>query len=118
MAGLYFRGEGLHNAQTDGQIVIGMVGICGRVNKVKELNYLQAASKRWADALAWLHGCMAIVHFTGRHWAFIQPFLPPPTRTGRLRAEDRRTVEGILYVLITSCWRQDLPREYGAPTTV
>lgn len=61
---------------------------------------------------------MADVHFTDRQWAFIQPFLPPPARTGRPRAEDRRTVEGILYVLITGCRWKDLPREYGAPTTV
>ena len=32
--------------------------------------------------------------------------------------DNRRTVEGILYVLITGCRWQDLPREYGAPTTV
>jgi transposase len=61
---------------------------------------------------------MASVHFTDRQWAFIQPFLRPPARTGRPRAEDRRTVEGILYVLITGCRWKDLPREYGAPTTV
>ena len=32
-------------------------------------------------------------------------------------ADDRRTIEGILYILITGCRWQDLPREYGAPTT-
>ncbi|HEV2459431.1 MAG TPA: IS5 family transposase, partial [Ktedonobacterales bacterium] len=48
----------------------------------------------------------------------IQPLLPPPARTGRPRADDRRTIEGILYILITGCRWQDLPREYGAPTTV
>jgi transposase len=41
-----------------------------------------------------------------------------PARTGRPRAEDRRTIDGILYVLITGCRWPDLPREYGAPTTV
>ena len=51
-------------------------------------------------------------------WPFILAFLPPPARTGRPRADDRRTIEGILYVLITGCRWQDLPREYGAPTTV
>lgn len=61
---------------------------------------------------------MASVHLTDEQWAFIQPLLPPPTRTGRPRADDRRTVEGIVYVLITGCRWQDLPREYGAPTTV
>jgi len=61
---------------------------------------------------------MARIHFTDSQWVFIQPLLPPPARTGRPRADDRRTIEGILYVLVTGCRRQDLPREYGAPTTV
>src|SRR5215469_2007565 len=61
---------------------------------------------------------MATVHMTDEQWAFIEPLLPPPARTGRPRADDRRTVEGILYVLITGCRWQDLPSEYGAPTTV
>jgi len=37
---------------------------------------------------------------------------------GRPRADDRRTREGILYVLRTGCRWQDLPREYGAAVTV
>lgn len=61
---------------------------------------------------------MATVHLTDKQWAFIQPLLPPPARTGRPRADDRRTLEGILYVLVTGCRWQDLPREYGAPTIV
>src|SRR5215472_5263412 len=58
------------------------------------------------------------IHLTDLQWAFIRPLLPPPARTGRPRAPDRQTIEGILYVLITGCRWQDLPREYGAPTTV
>jgi transposase len=58
------------------------------------------------------------IHLTDRQWAFIQPLLPPPARTGRPRANDRQTIEGIVYILITGCRWQDLPREYGAPTTV
>src|SRR5260370_16774422 len=61
---------------------------------------------------------MARIHLTDKQWAFICPLLPPPACTGRPRADDRRTVEGILYVLITGCRWQDLPRVYGAPTTV
>jgi transposase len=61
---------------------------------------------------------MSRIGFTDGQWAFICPLLPPPARTGRPRADDRRTIEGILYVLITGCRWQDLPREYGAPTTV
>jgi transposase len=61
---------------------------------------------------------MATVHLTDEQWAFIQPSLPPPALTGRPSADDRRTIEGILYVLITGCRWQDLPRDFGAPTTV
>jgi transposase len=61
---------------------------------------------------------MGRIHLTDRQWAFISPLLPLPARTGRPRADDRRTIDGILYVLITGCRWQDLPREYGAPTTV
>ena len=61
---------------------------------------------------------MAALHLTNEQWAFIQPLLPPPAHPGRPRADDRRTMEGILYVLIIGCRWQDLPREYGAPTTV
>jgi transposase len=61
---------------------------------------------------------MSRIHLTDSQWAFIAPLLPPPARTGRPRADDRRTIEDILYILITGCRWQDLPREYGAPTTV
>jgi transposase len=61
---------------------------------------------------------MSRIHLTDRQWAFMQPLLPPPAHTGRPRANDRRTIEGIVYVLTTGCRWQDLPDEYGAPTTV
>src|SRR5215467_7141503 len=61
---------------------------------------------------------MGRIQLTDLQWAFIQPLLPPPARTGRPRANDRRTFEGILYVLTTGCRWQDLPPWYGAPTTV
>jgi transposase len=60
---------------------------------------------------------MSSIALTEQQWAFIQPLLPRPARTGRPRANDRQTIEAILYVLITGCRWQDLPREYGAPTT-
>src|SRR5260370_36338024 len=61
---------------------------------------------------------MSRIALTEHQWAFIRPLLPPPARTGRPRANDRRTLEGILYILVTGSRWQDLPREYGAPTTV
>jgi hypothetical protein len=37
-------------------------------------------------------------------------------RASQLLSSD--TIEGILYVLLTGCRWQDLPREYGVPTTI
>ena len=50
-------------------------------------------------------------------WARIQPLLPASRREGRPRADDRRTLEGILYVLRTGCRWNDLPQEYGSGVT-
>ncbi len=60
---------------------------------------------------------MSKVRFTDGQWAVIQPLLPLRARTGLLRADGRRTLEGILFVLRSGCRWQDLPRRYGAPTT-
>jgi transposase len=45
---------------------------------------------------------------------FIQPLLPPRARTGRPRADDRGTLNGILYVQVTGCRWMDTPKEYGS----
>jgi len=40
-----------------------------------------------------------------------------PRRMGRPRADDRKVLNGILYVLRTGCRWKDMPREYGAYVT-
>lgn len=51
-------------------------------------------------------------------WELIRRLLPPPAPTGRPRADDRRTINGILYVLKTGCRWEDLPPErYGSGKT-
>ena len=54
---------------------------------------------------------------TDEQWQIIAAHLPPPKRTGRPRADDRKTLEGILWVLRTGARWRDVPREYGSPTT-
>ena len=53
-------------------------------------------------------------------WTPVRAHLPAPRpspRGGRPRADDRKCVEGILWVLWTgSPWRE-LPRRYGSPAT-
>jgi transposase len=50
-------------------------------------------------------------------WALIEPLLPPQKGRGRRRADDRRTLNGILWVLHSGARWKDLPRQYGAPAT-
>lgn len=55
---------------------------------------------------------------TEEQWAVIQPLIPKQLPgPGRKRADDRRTLNGILFVLKTGCAWGDMPREYGSPTT-
>ena len=54
---------------------------------------------------------------TDEQWVVIAPLLPPRPRTGRPRADDRETLNGILWVLRTGARWADMPRRYGAPST-
>jgi transposase len=46
---------------------------------------------------------MRFAELTDKQWEFIKPHLPPQPIVGRKRADDRRTINGILYVLNTGC---------------
>ena len=50
-------------------------------------------------------------------WQLIAPHLPPKKRMGRPRADDRKTLEGILWVLRSGARWQDVTREYTPGTT-
>jgi transposase len=50
-------------------------------------------------------------------WGVVRPFLPPRSRVGRPRADDRMVLNGILYVLTTGCRWMDMPLEYGSYKT-
>lgn len=59
---------------------------------------------------------MARFDLTDREWALIAPLLPNKPR-GVARADDRRVLNGIFFILRTgSPWR-DLPERYGPYTT-
>ena len=60
---------------------------------------------------------MRFKELTDEEWDFIRPYLPSPASTGRPRADDRKTVNGILFVLITGCKWADMPELYGSPVT-
>lgn len=60
---------------------------------------------------------MRFSELSDKQWDFIKPYLPPQPIVGRKRANDRKTINGILYVLITGCRWHDMPRRYGSYQT-
>ena len=61
---------------------------------------------------------MKFRELSDEEWSFLRPLLPAPAWTGRPRADDRKTLNGILYVLITGCRWMDLPEDkYGSHKT-
>ena len=60
---------------------------------------------------------MRATELTDEQWERLEPLLPPRKKRGRPRADDRRTLNGVLYVLRTGCRWEDVPREYGSPST-
>jgi transposase len=50
-------------------------------------------------------------------WALIEPLLPAQKRRGRRRADDRRTLNGILWVWRSGARWRDRPRGFGSPST-
>lgn len=61
---------------------------------------------------------MQFHELTDRQWELIRPSLPRPAYTGRPRADDRATINGILYVLLSGCRWMDMPAKYGSHKTV
>jgi len=60
---------------------------------------------------------MMFRELTDEQWEYIRPLLPPPAREGKPRADDRRTINAILFVLKTGIPWNDLPKEYGDDST-
>ena len=47
----------------------------------------------------------------------IRADIPPPARTGRPRDDDRKIINGIIYVLTTGCRWDDMPKKFGDDST-
>ena len=55
---------------------------------------------------------------TDEQWRVLEPLLPPVKEgRGRPRTDNRKCLNGILYVLKTGIPWADLPTEYGSPLT-
>ena len=60
---------------------------------------------------------MKFTELTDKQWNIIKPHVPPPAKTGRPRDEDRRIINGIIYVLISGCRWSEMPEKYGDDST-
>lgn len=60
---------------------------------------------------------MKFEELTDVEWKLIEPLLPTPALTGRPRADDRTTLNGVFYVLTTGCKWEDMPEKYGSYVT-
>jgi putative transposase len=56
---------------------------------------------------------------TDAEWSLIEPFMPPPCRTGRPRRTDLRSVvDALLYLASTGCQWRLIARDFPPPSTV
>ena len=60
---------------------------------------------------------MQFQEISDSQWKMIQKHIPKPARTGRPRCDDRVTINGIMFVLITGCRWSEMPKKYGSKST-
>ena len=60
---------------------------------------------------------MQFQEISDSQWKMIQKHIPKPARTGRPRCDDRVTINGIMFVLITGCRWSEMPEKYGTKST-
>jgi len=60
---------------------------------------------------------MQFQELTDKQWDMIQQHVPKPAKTGRPRSNDRATINGIIYVLISGCRWAEMPKRYGFKST-
>lgn len=51
-------------------------------------------------------------------WNYVKRYLPPQPLRGRKRVDDRKVLNGILYLRRTGCGRRNFPEKYGTYITI
>jgi len=52
---------------------------------------------------------MKFTELTDKQWSMVEQHLPEPARIGRPRCNDRKTINGIIFVLVTGCRWDEMP---------
>ena len=74
-------------------------------------------SKKNLNKISGLGNLKNIKEITDKQWEKIIQVLPPNSGIGRPRADDRKTINGILWVLSRNSKWSDIPKRYGSPST-
>ena len=56
---------------------------------------------------------MQFQELTDKQWSMMESHIPKPAKTGRPRSNDRKIINGIIYVLISGCRWAEMPKRYG-----
>jgi transposase len=119
--------DGLWHAQT-GQPAVARVRLEAARALFRQLEAAQVGQGRQAlphqvatrqNATPFQNGSMqaGARRLSDAQWAAIAALLPPAARTGRPRADDRQTIEAILYKLETGCAWSAVPAALGDGVT-
>ena len=60
---------------------------------------------------------MQFQELNDKQWNLIEPHIPKLARTGRPRNNNRRIINGIIYVLVSGCRWSEMPQKYGDDST-
>jgi len=60
---------------------------------------------------------MKFQELNDKQWSMIKSHIPKPAHTGRPQSNDRMTINGIIYVLISGCRWSEMPTRYGDDST-
>ncbi|MDH5462773.1 MAG: transposase [Nitrosopumilus sp.] len=56
---------------------------------------------------------MQFQELSDQQWKTIRSHVPKPVKTGRPRADNKRTTNGIMFALVTGCRWREMPEKYG-----
>jgi len=60
---------------------------------------------------------MQFQELSDNQWNMIKTHILKPAKTGRPKCDDRTTINGIMFVLVTGCRWREIPERYGSKST-
>lgn len=90
--------------------------VIGNVRSLVDMYFYDEASTKFPTGID-TKSLFNTKELTDHQWELIAPILPGHAHTGRPRKNDKKTINGILWVLSRNAKWHDMPRIYGSPST-